>query len=141
MLSAARALQLAGAASNIQACAMQRNCPKLSPRHTSSDPAATGGAIDVLKQAIAQHLCVRASYNRDAFILAPHILCGKHREPYLDAVAIEPGGSRPTESTLGTFKLSGLRNVMMTSEPVITLSGFDPGEERYREQMIAAIET
>jgi hypothetical protein len=119
---------------------MQQNRPKLSLRHASSAPIPTSDAIEVLKQAIAHHLCVRASNNRDAFILAPHILYERRGEHYLDAVTIERSGSRPSESKLDTFKLSGLRSVVMTSEPVTIFPSFDLRDERYREQMIAAIE-
>lgn len=120
---------------------MQQNRPKLTLKHDASDRRPASEAVEVLKHALRHHLCVRATYNRDIFILAPHILYERHGEPHLDAVAIERGGSKPQEAKLGTFKISGLRNVAMTSEPVAPFPDFDPADARYDEQVIASIGT
>lgn len=118
---------------------MKQNRPKLSLRHDATDALPGNDVLDVLKQAIAHQLCVRATYNRVAFILAPHILYARHGEPHLDAVAIERDGAKPQEMKLGMFKLSGLRGVAATSEPALPFPGFDPGDPRYSEHVIAAI--
>lgn len=118
---------------------MHQNRPKLSLRHDGADPSPTTDATEVLRHALAHHLCVRATYNKVGFILAPHILYERHGEAHLDAVAIERAGAKPQEVKLGTFKLSGLRDLAMTSEPVTMIKGFHASDPRYGEQVIARL--
>jgi hypothetical protein len=68
------------------------------------------------------------SRRRDA---GPHALFERHGAPHVDAVVHERDGVAPAEEKLGTFRLSGLRDVVLTSEPARVFAGFDPNDERY----------
>ncbi|WP_232476065.1 hypothetical protein [Flavisphingomonas formosensis] len=96
--------------------------------------------VEVVRQAIVHHLCLRATYNRGMIILAPHILYEKHGEPHVDGVVIERNDAKPLEQKLGTFKVSGLRAPVTISEAVTPIAGFDPRDARYAERTIAVLE-
>lgn len=106
-----------------------------------SKPAeALANAETVVKHGMMHLLCVRGTYNRGEVILAPHILYARHGEPYLDAIVIERDGARPTEMKLASFKLAGLRGVVITSDPFGPLPAFDPSDARYAEEVVARID-
>lgn len=98
-------------------------------------------AKTVVVHGIAHLLCVRATYNRGMVILAPQILYKRHDEPYLDAVMIERDGVKPVEVKLGTFKLSGLHGLAITSEPFAPFGAFDASDVRYAEGVIARVDS
>jgi|KBSSwiStaDraftv2_1062776.scaffolds.fasta_scaffold450877_1 hypothetical protein len=117
-------------------------------QQNQNTPAATGPAdsvpdieqsVHMLGFAIANKLCVRAIYNRGDVTLAPHALFERHGAPHVDAVVHERDGVAPAEEKLGTFRLSGLRDVVLTSEPARTFAGFDPADLRYGEKLLAVI--
>lgn len=91
------------------------------------------GTMDtrLLFEAIALRKCVDAVYNRMAVTLAPHILYTRHDELHIDAVTIERDGQPPREPKIGTFKLTGLKDLAL-SERVFTPNAlFDPQEAKY----------
>ena len=74
-------------------------------------------ALKTLAQAIGEGLCVKAIYNRGAITLAPESLVDKHGQLYVSAVRVEYDGRRPLQPKLGTFKLSGLTELRLSSTP------------------------
>lgn len=84
-----------------------------------------------LLEAIATRMCATATYNRDAIVLAPHILYTRHDEIHADGVVLERNGVPPKEVKLGTFKLAGLHDVAVTERPFLPDPIFDPNAEKY----------
>ena len=71
-------------------------------------------AAEIFREAIARRRCVQATYNKRAMVLAPHQLFERHGDLYLRAVTVEIDAQKPREARLGTFTLSGLREVAIT---------------------------
>lgn len=82
-------------------------------------------------EAIATRRCVTATYNRDAIVLAPHVLYTKHGEVHADGVTLERNGAPPKEIKLGTYRLSGLHDVAVTDRAFVPDAVFDPNAEKY----------
>lgn len=118
---------------------MQENRPKLALRLEPSPASAEVRPIDVIHQAIANHVCIRATYNRGSVILAPHILYEWQGQTYVDAVVLERSGERPSEPVLETFKVAGLHAAVTISEPVTPSNEFNRSEPRYQERTVAAL--
>lgn len=91
-------------------------------------------------QAIATKKCVRVVYNRVEMKLAPHILYTRHDDMFLDAVALEKGGVLPREKKLGTFKLMGLSDLLLTEESFEREELYEPEAEKYAGVTLFAIE-
>ena len=73
--------------------------------------------IDVpilFRDSIARKRCVSAIYNKRQVVLAPHQLFERHGDLFVRAVTVEIDAQKPREAKLGTFKLSGLREVAAT---------------------------
>lgn len=68
----------------------------------------------LLLEAIRRKLCVAATYNRKAALLAPHAMFERHGDLFLRAVTVELERAKPREPKLGTFKLAGLHDVALT---------------------------
>lgn len=85
----------------------------------------------ILLEAIALGTCIEAVYNRMKVRLAPHILYTRHDELYVDAVTVERDGRPPREVKLGTFKLTGLREVALVEQRFAREPGFDPDQSKY----------
>ncbi len=117
---------------------MERPRPKLRlklPQETGQPP-----AEELLRHAMREHLCVRATYNRGLIRLAPHILYTRHDAPFLDGVVLERNGTAPTEVKLASFRLSGLKGIAMTMESFKPFPSFNPTDERYAGTTIAMLE-
>ncbi|HVQ09967.1 MAG TPA: hypothetical protein VMS43_16190 [Allosphingosinicella sp.] len=93
----------------------------------------------ILLEAIALRTCVRAVYNGGRVTLAPHILYQRHDELFIDAITIERDDRPPREVKLGTFKLSGLRNLALAGRPFAPEPSFDPGDPRYASATLFAV--
>lgn len=91
-------------------------------------------------EGVALKKCVAATYNRTQFRLAPHILYTRHDELYVDAVALEKDGEPPREVKLGTFKLSGLKDVQVEDEHFQPLEIFEPAAEKYEGETLMVVE-
>jgi len=96
-------------------------------------------SLHMLGFAIANKLCVRAVYNKGDVVMAPHVLFERHGAPHVDAVVYERDGVAPAEEKLGTYRLSGLRDVVLTSQPSHLFAEFDAKADRYSEKMLACI--
>ncbi len=93
----------------------------------------------LILEAIALKKCLTAVYNTTRFKLAPHILYTRHDELYIDGVALEREGLPPRELKLGTFKVSGMKDVEVDSSGFEIQAMFDPGDERYIGQTLFAV--
>ncbi|CAH0349195.1 hypothetical protein BH11PSE5_BH11PSE5_21590 [soil metagenome] len=91
-------------------------------------------------EAIALRKCVQATYNRTVAMLAPHILYTRHDELYLDAVTVEREGQPPRELKLGTFKLAGLKDVLITNTPFDRMPLYDPKDPKYEGVTVFAVD-
>ncbi|RVT43601.1 hypothetical protein [Sphingobium algorifonticola] len=91
-------------------------------------------------EAIALRKCVSATYNRTSVVLAPHILYTRHDELYLDAVTLTRDGQAPRELKLGSFKLTGLKDVALTDRPFDPMPLYDARDARYAGVTVFAIE-
>lgn len=91
-------------------------------------------------EAIALRKCVQATYNRTLVTLAPHILFTRHDELYLDAVTLERDGQPPREFKLGTFKLTGLKDVAIVDRSFDPMALYDPGDAKYEGATVFTVE-
>jgi hypothetical protein len=94
----------------------------------------------VIFQAIAQRKKMRATYNRVAMTLAPHILYTRHDDMHLDAVALEKDGRIPREKKLGTFKVLGLSEMSLCEEGFEVEEVYEPEAEKYAGVTLFAVE-
>ena len=94
----------------------------------------------LLFEAIALNKCIRATYNRMDVTLAPHILYTRHGELYIDAVTVLREGMQPREAKLGSFKLTGLKDLRLTERQFRPDSLFLPSDEKYRGVTLFAVE-
>jgi hypothetical protein len=69
---------------------------------------------EIFREAIARKRCVSGVYNKRAMVLAPHQLFERHGALHVRAVTVEIDGEKPREAKLGTFRLSGLKDVAIT---------------------------
>lgn len=90
-------------------------------------------------EAIARRKCLLATYNRQRFKLAPHILYTRHGEIYLDAVALMRDGKRPRELKLGSFKVTGMSDLAALEEQFEPQRTYDPAAERYAGTTLSAL--
>lgn len=94
----------------------------------------------IILESIARLRCVTATYNRGEVILAPHILYTRHDELYLDATTISRDGNPPREIKIGTFKLDGLGDLVLTDQPFDPFPLFEPEAEKYVGVTLLAVE-
>ena len=95
---------------------------------------------EIILEAIARQICVAATYNRNAVILAPHILYTKHDALFVDAITLERDGKPPKEPKLGAFKLVGLGGIARTNRRFSTSALFDPGDTKYIGATLFAVQ-
>lgn len=94
----------------------------------------------IIFEAIALQKCLMATYNKMVVKLAPHILYTRHDEMFIDAVTIERDGRPPRELKLGTFKLAGLNEVIVTDEAFEAMYGlYDENDPKYKGVTLFAI--
>ena len=93
----------------------------------------------ILCQAIARHVCVTATYNNKALILAPHIVFTKHDDQFLGAVTIEQDGKKSKVSKLGTFKLTGLTAIASTTTQFEVYRSFNTADPQYADNIVCAL--
>ncbi|GAB5481574.1 hypothetical protein [Sphingorhabdus sp. EL138] len=91
-------------------------------------------------EGVALKKCVTATYNKMQVTLAPHILYTRHDEMHVDAVTIEREGQPPRELKLGTFKLSGLKEVVVEDRQFEPSDLFDAAAEKYQGTTLLAVE-
>ncbi|USI73707.1 hypothetical protein [Sphingomonas morindae] len=118
---------------------MQQARRILKLRPGSGDGATPADPRQLITRAIGRRTRVEAVYNRMRIDLAPHILYTKHDEAYVDGVVLMREGQPPRELKLGSFKLSGLAELIPTARPFDPSSLFDPKLERYEGTLIASV--
>ncbi len=91
-------------------------------------------------EGVALKKCVTATYNKSQVMLAPHILYTRHDEMHVDAVTVEREGQPPRELKLGTFKLSGLKDVIVEDRQFEPYDIFDAAAEKYQGTTLLAVE-
>ena len=89
---------------------------------------------------VALKKCVTATYNKSQVMLAPHILYTRHDEVHVDAVTVEREGQPPREFKLGTFKLSGLKEVVVVERQFEPYDLFDAAAEKYEGTTLLMVE-
>lgn len=92
-------------------------------------------------EGVALKKCITATYNRMQVTLAPHILYTRHDEMHVDAVTLERDGQPPRELKLGTFKLSGLKDVTVEERQFEPYEVFDANAEKYQDTTLLVVET
>ena len=113
--------------------------PTLSPRGAGKpDTPET-----MLGAALRSLTCVRAVYNRNTILLAPHALFRRNDDLFVDGVVIERDGQPPREPKLGTFKLDGLKDLAPATARFEPSPLFDPEAEKYSSEveLVARIRT
>ncbi|MBF6602570.1 MAG: hypothetical protein ITG03_06325 [Sphingorhabdus sp.] len=91
-------------------------------------------------EGVALKKCVTATYNKMRVTLAPHILYTRHDEMHVDAVTVEREGQPPRELKLGTFKLSGLKDVVVEERHFEPSDLFDAEAEKYQGTTLMTVE-
>ena len=104
-----------------------------------AEPMPTGATPTVL-QAIVTKQCVAATYNRQAVILAPHVLFMKHDALHVGGVTLERDGEVPKEYKMGVFKLDGLGEISITDRPFQASELWDPADDRFADNALMTIE-
>jgi hypothetical protein len=71
-------------------------------------------ADELILVAITRRRLVEVTYNKGRSLLAPHSIVERNGQAFLRAVTIARDRRPPREAKLGTFKLSGLSEVVLT---------------------------
>jgi hypothetical protein len=107
---------------------------------SSIQPATPNGDVPTVFEGIVRTFCISATYNRTSIVLAPHILYTRHDELFVDGVVVERDGQPPREPKVGTFKLAGLQSIALTDRPFFRDPLFQPGEAKYQDVTLMAVE-
>ncbi|MDB5671495.1 MAG: hypothetical protein JWO25_2454 [Alphaproteobacteria bacterium] len=91
-------------------------------------------------EAIALRKCLDAVYNGGTVRLAPHLLFTRHDELYLAAATLIRDGQPPREPKLGTFKLTGLKELALSQDQFRPLPGYDPAGPPAPAETLFALE-
>ncbi|MDB5699275.1 MAG: hypothetical protein JWN69_2079 [Alphaproteobacteria bacterium] len=94
----------------------------------------------LILEAIALQKPVQATYNKASVTLAPHILYTRHGELSVDPVTNARDGRSPREVKIGTFKVSGLRDLALVERRFDPQALFDPNDAKYDGVTLFAIE-
>ena len=87
----------------------------------------------MILQALHLGLCLRWTYNRTATQVAPQLLYRRNGKFYCDAVAMEQDGAAVQEPKLGSFRLSGLGQLVLTTETTPPWPKLDLADARYED--------
>lgn len=119
---------------------MQQPRKTLKLRSASAEPPRPDAVPgeDIVRLAIERRQCVMMTYNRTLMQMAPHILFTRHGDPFVDGVVLERSGRAPRELKMGTFKLAGLTDLVLTANRFDLFEGFDPADAKYAEATIVA---
>lgn len=98
------------------------------------------GPTPTILQAIVAKRCVTATYNREAVLLAPHVLFTKHDALHVGAVTVERSGQPPREPKLGVFKLDGLGEIALSGRDFAVSALWRPGDDRFAGAALLAVD-
>lgn len=91
-------------------------------------------------EAIALQKCLKVTYNKMVVTLAPHILYTRHEEMFIDAVTVDRDGRPPRELKIGTFKIVGLSDLVVTDDPFEPMHGlYDQNDDKYKGVTLFAV--
>ncbi|RYD58082.1 MAG: hypothetical protein EOP60_03505 [Sphingomonadales bacterium] len=96
----------------------------------------TGPTATIL-EAIVRQLCVSATYNRKRMILAPHIAYLRAGGLYVDALVVSRENMLAREEKIGTFKIDGLSELLLTQRAFIASDLFEPDQDKYATPVMA----
>lgn len=101
------------------------------------------GPEGLVTAALRSLTCVRAVYNRNAILLAPHALFRRNGDLFIDGVVIERDGLPPREPKVGTFKIDGLKELAAAPMRFDPSPLFDPAAEKYASEveLVARVRT
>lgn len=105
-----------------------------------SDRQGPSGPTATILEAIVRQLCVSATYNRTRMVLAPHILFTRAGALYCDAYIVSRENMLPREEKIGTFKVDGLSELVLTQRSFAPSPLFDPSLDKYDGTALMAIE-
>lgn len=91
-------------------------------------------------QAIALKKCVKATYNGQRMLLAPHVLYNRNDAIYLDAVTLLRDDREPREWKVGAFHLDGLKEPELTDRDFERHQLYEPDAMRYEEGKLFEVE-
>jgi hypothetical protein len=109
-------------------------------KRSEDHPSAPTGPTPIIFEAIVRQRCVTAFYNKARVTLAPHIIYTRHGDLFIDATTLERDGRPPREQKIGTFKLAGLGELQLTSQPFEINALFEPEAERYEGTALMKVE-
>ena len=107
---------------------------------SQGDDSVPTGPVPTIFQGIVQRLCIVATYNRGTVTLAPHILYTRHDELHVDGVMLERDGNPPREAKLGTYRLSGLGDIALTTRPFQPFEAFQASDPKYAGVTLMAVD-
>ncbi len=121
---------------------MQQTRKTLSLRSAAAEPSRPDAAPgeDIVRLAIDRRMCVMMTYNKTLMQMAPHILFTKHGDPFVDGVVMERNGRAPRELKMGTFKLAGLTDLVLTANRFDIFEGYDSADPKYAEATLSAVQ-
>ena len=94
----------------------------------------------IVLEAIVRQFCLSATYNRKRMILAPHILYTRNGALYADALVVSRENMLAREPKIGTFKLDGLSELVLTQRAFEISPLFEPWLDKYRGETLMAVE-
>lgn len=91
-------------------------------------------------EAIATRKAIASYYNRGEVLLAPHILYTKNDALHIDALTLERDGQPPKEPRIGTFRLDGLKDIVLSERGFEISELFDPDDPKYADVTLFKVE-
>lgn len=94
---------------------------------------------DIAAQAIAERKCLRASYNGDLLIIAPHVLYTHHDAYFIDGVVLSRNGAPAKQVKMGVFKLTGLKKPAVDEQAYTPIRKFQPYGADFKGTVVASV--
>jgi hypothetical protein len=93
----------------------------------------------IAAQTIAERKCLRATYNGDVVIIAPHVLYTHHEAFFVDGVVLARNGAAPKQYKIGVFKLTGLKKLAIDEQTFVPLRKFQPYGADFKGTVVATV--
>ncbi|MFM6933352.1 MAG: hypothetical protein ACKOUT_14050 [Novosphingobium sp.] len=94
---------------------------------------------DIAAQAIAERKCLRASYNGDLLIIAPHVLYTHHDAYFIDGVVLSRNDAPAKQVKMGMFKLTGLKKPALDEQAFTPIRKFQPYGAEFKGTVVASV--
>jgi len=128
-----KVLRIASGAARATDMTKPSQTPPLRPQDIPVADDREAEALHMILQALHLGLCLRWTYNRTATQVAPQLLYRRNGKFYCDAVAMEQDGVAVQEPKLGSFRLSGLGKLVLTTETAAPWPELDLADARYED--------